>query len=127
MWWKSRPKRNPKPLWIRGEDAAARFLQRAGYRILERNVRLGRNEIDIIAQDGDTTVFVEVRTRATLDDVPPEDTIGPVKQAHLRQAARHYLLQHGREHYYRFDVVAILLPDGEEPTITHFPDAFPGV
>ncbi len=122
MWWQ----RKPKPLWIRGEDAAARFLKRAGYRILDRNVRLVRNEIDLIAQDGDTIVFVEVRTRATLDDVPPEDTIGPVKQAHLRQAARHYLMRHGREHYYRFDVVAIIMPERGKPVITHYPDAFPG-
>jgi len=122
MWW--RPRR--KPLWVRGEDAAARFLRRAGYRILERNVRLGRNEVDIIARDGDTTVFVEVRTRATEDDVPPEDSVGLVKQSHLRQAARHYLLQHGREHYYRFDVVAVLMPEGGKPAITHYPDAFSG-
>ena len=123
MWWF---RRRDLPLGPRGEEAAARFLRRAGFRILARNVRLGRNELDIVARDGDTTVFVEVRTRATADAVPPEDTIGPAKQAQLQKAARAWMARHGREHYYRFDVVAVLYEPGRRPEVTHFRDAFPG-
>lgn len=123
MWWR----RKPKTLGQRGEDAAARYLKRQGYRILERNRYLGRNEIDIIAEEGDTIAFVEVRTRNVLDGVPPEDSIGPVKQRHLRQAAQRYIDQHGDEsRYYRFDVVSVILPDTGKPTIILYRDAFGG-
>lgn len=122
-WWK----RDPKPLGRRGEDAAARFLKKQGYRILERNRYLGKNEIDIIAREGDTIAFVEVRTRKVLDGVPPIDTVGPRKQAHIRRAAERYIARHGDpETYYRFDVVSVILPDGGAPTITLYRDAFGG-
>lgn len=122
MWWRPR---QPRQFWQRGEDAAADFLRRRGLKILERNVRLGRNEVDIIARDGDTVVFVEVRTRMTEDAVRPEETVGPVKQKHLRAAARWYLARHQQaETYYRFDVVAIILPEAGKPEISYFPDAF---
>lgn len=123
MWWR----RKPKPLGQRGEDAAARFLKRQGYRILERNRYLGRNEIDIIAQEGDTIAFVEVRTRRVLDGVPPEDTVGPTKQRQLRKAARRYIDLHGDDSlYYRFDIVSVILPDEGAPTLTLFRNAFEG-
>lgn len=124
MWWRRKP---PKPLGQRGEDAAARYLKRQGYRILERNRYLGRNEIDIIAREGDTVAFVEVRTRATLDGVPPEDTVGPAKQRQIRRAAKRYIDQYGDESlYYRFDIVSVILPDGGKPEITLYRDAFEG-
>ena len=89
MWWR----REPKPLGRRGEDAAARYLKKQGYRILERNRFLGKYEIDIIAREGDTIAFVEVRTRKVLDDFPPEDSVGPRKQQHIRSAAQRYIDQ----------------------------------
>lgn len=119
-------KRKSKPLGQRGEDAAVRYLRRRGMKILDRNVRLGRNEIDIIAQDGDTTVFVEVRTRATADDVAPEDTIRETKKTHLRRAAQVYMTRHGIHHQYRFDVVGVILPERGKPEITYYDNAFPG-
>jgi len=116
-----------KPLGRQGEDIAARYLKRQGYRILERNRYLGRNEIDIIAQEGDTIAFVEVRTRSALDGVPPEDTVGPTKQRQIRRAAKRYIDQYGDESlYYRFDVVAVILPPGGAPVITLYRDAFGG-
>ncbi len=118
-------RRDSEPLWKQGENLAARHLKRAGYRILERNVRLGRFEVDIIARDGDTICFVEVRTRATGDPVPPEDTIRARKCSHLRAAARAYIALHpDPEAYYRFDVVGIVLPAGGRPEITLYKDAF---
>ena len=85
-----------KPLGQRGEDAAARYLKRQGYRILERNRVLGRNEIDIIALEGDTIAFVEVRTRKSKSGVLPEDTVGPAKQRQIRRAAKRYIDRYGR-------------------------------
>lgn len=123
MWWR----RKPKPLGQQGEDAAARYLKRQGYRILERNRYLGRNEIDIIAQEGDTIAFVEVRTRRVLDDVPPEDTVGPTKQQSLRKAAKRYIDLYGDDSlYYRFDIVSVILPEKGQPTLTLFRNAFEG-
>jgi putative endonuclease len=124
MWWRREPART---LGQRGEDAAARYLIRQGYRILERNRYLGRNEIDIIAQEGDTIAFVEVRTRAVLDEVPPEDSVGPTKQRQLRKAAQRYIALYGDDSlYYRFDIVAVILPEKGKPTITLYRDAFDG-
>lgn len=116
-----------KPLGQQGEDVAARYLRRQGYRILERNRYLGRNEIDIIAQEGDTIAFVEVRTRRVLDEVPPEDTVGPTKQRQIRKAAERYIYLYGDESlYYRFDVVGVILPERGKPEITLYRDAFGG-
>ena len=116
-----------KPLGRQGEDVAARYLKRQGYRILERNRYLGRNEIDIIAQEGDTVAFVEVRTRRVRDEVYPEDTVGPTKQRQIRRAAERYISQYGDENlYYRFDVVGVILPEDGEPEISLYRDAFGG-
>ena len=118
-------RRQPRAYWQKGEDLAARHLRKLGFKILDRNVRLGRNEVDIIARDGDTIVFVEVRTRQTADPVPPEDTVGPVKQRHLRAAAAWYISRNAEPGvYYRFDVVAIILPEQGKPIISYFPNAF---
>jgi len=121
MW----PFPDTRPLWRRGEAAAARHLWWKGFRIMERNARFGHNEVDIIALDGDTTVFVEVRTRASADPIPPEDSITYPKRRHLRAAARMYLSRHpDPERYFRFDVVGVILPEHGKATITHYPDAF---
>ncbi|MBI2425815.1 MAG: YraN family protein [Candidatus Hydrogenedentes bacterium] len=110
---------------LRGEDYAAAYLTQQGCRILERNVRLGRYELDIIAQEGDTIVFVEVRSRSVRDGFLPEDSVGPRKQLHLRRAAQHYLSRHQDRHtYYRFDVVAVILGENDAPEITLYRDAF---
>lgn len=123
MW----PLRRPKRLGAAGEDLAARALRRAGYTILERNARLGRFEIDIIAREGDTTAFVEVKTRRTDSVVAPEDCVGGVKRRHIRKAARLYISQHDEpEMYYRFDIVSIVAPESGKPTVTIHRDAFRG-
>lgn len=121
MWWKPKPRSTGQ----RGEDAAARYLRKHGYTILERNVRLGRNEVDIIARDGDTIAFVEVRSRTETDAIPPEDTVGPRKQQHLRTAAHIWLGQHQQAHLnYRFDVVGVILPERGRAQCTLYQDAF---
>ncbi len=122
MWWR---RRKPRTFWQRGEDLAVKRLRREGYAILDRNVRLGRFEIDIIAREGDTLIFAEVRSRSASDPVPPEDSIGAVKRRHLLTAARLYLARLGADTpYYRFDVVSVVIPDRGKPLVTLLRDAF---
>jgi putative endonuclease len=99
-----------KPLGARGEAMAARFLRAQGYRILDRNVQLGRYEIDIIAQEGDTVTFVEVKTREAVEAVRAEENVNREKQRRIIRAARQYISERDDpEMYYRFDIVAVVL------------------
>ena len=108
----------------RGENVAARFLRNRGFQIICRNYRCELGEIDIVARDGRTLVFVEVKTR-TYDDPAPEDQVNAAKQHQLTKAARHYLSRYGvRQPPARFDVVAVVWPDGRDPQIRHTPHAF---
>lgn len=118
-------RRKALPLGRLGENIAAKHLRRAGYRILERNARIGRYEIDIIAQNGDTIAFVEVKTRRDDSVVSPEDTVGPWKRQHIRRAARRYIADRDDPGmYYRFDVVSVLVREQGKPEVTVYEDAF---
>jgi len=101
----------------RGEDAACRFLRRQGYRILERNYRGPRYEVDVIAQEGEILAFVEVKTRKEGGEGEAAEAIGPRKRARIARAAEHYLLTHSeaRERYCRFDVVLVEAVPGRTP------------
>lgn len=93
----------------RGENAAARYLRRHGYRILARNFRAAGAEIDLIAMEGDTLVFVEVKTRLGTGAGTPQEAVGEHKQRRIRRAAELYAVRHHAvEQPMRFDVVAIL-------------------
>ena len=108
-----------------GEDLAARYLRKHGYEILDRNVRLGRYEIDIIARDGDTIAFVEVKTRKSDGYAAPEEKVTPEKRRHIRHAAHLYIAQPSApDTYYRYDVVSVLMPEKGKPAVTLFQDAF---
>jgi putative endonuclease len=91
-----------------GEDRAAKHLAKQGYRILDRNFRTPHGELDLIALDGDTVVFVEVKTRTSDSYGVPELAVDPRKQDRMIKAALGYLK---RKQLYqtacRFDVVAI--------------------
>ncbi len=119
-------RRGPTPLGAQGEKLAAKFLQREGYTVLARNVRLGRGEIDIVARDGDTIVFVEVKTlRAASANFRPEDHVNHAKERNLITAAQWYMTKHpDPQAYYRFDVVSVVLPEQGAPEITLYRDAF---
>lgn len=92
----------------RGERIAERHLKRRGYRILERNFRAAGAEIDLVAMDGETLVFVEVKTRRTARAGMPEEAVNQRKRRHLRRAAEIYALGHrAHDRAMRFDVVAI--------------------
>lgn len=118
------------PNWRRwrgqhGEQVAAEFLQRRGYRIQQQNYRCREGEIDIIAWDGPTLVFVEVKTKGQTMFGAPQAMVDRHKQQKLVQAAMVYV-QHQRVPHVdvRFDVVAITLLPGRAPEITHVPAAF---
>ncbi len=107
------------------EDAAARYLESRGYQIGQRNFATPYGEIDIIAVDGDTIVFVEVKARSTAIYGPPEDAVDERKQAKVHDMADIFLDRRhiGDDVPYRFDIVA-LIDKGGDWTIEHFEDAF---
>lgn len=107
----------------RGERAAARHLRKKGYKVITRGYRTRRGEIDLIARDGQTLVFIEVKTRK--GGVPAE-AVTIQKQRRLTKAALEFLHRFQLEGVpARFDVVAIVWPDlDRDPTIEHIINAF---
>ena len=98
----------------RGEAIAATYLERMGYVLLERNYRCLFGEIDIVARDGATICFVEVKSRRSARYGDPQLAVNAKKQEKMIRTARHYLAGRGLEDRpARFDVAAIRLsPDG---------------
>jgi putative endonuclease len=116
----------PGLLGRRGEQRAASFLAKRGMEVLARGVTNQFGEIDLVGLDGDTIVFVEVRTRRSLDAGHPAESVTPEKQARLTRAALAFLKQNRLlDHRSRFDVIAILWPDGaKSPQIEYYKNAF---
>lgn len=112
-----------QPLGKRGEMIALRFLKKKGYKILACNWRYGREEIDIIAQIPDRTIFVEVKTRQTNRYGYPEQAVTPKKQAAIARVATAYLYKHEITTEIRFDIIAITLQNNRKE-IYHIEDAF---
>jgi putative endonuclease len=109
-----------------GEELAVEELEARGYAILDRRYRTRCGEIDIVADDGGTLVFVEVKARADVEFGTAAEAVTPWKQRRLVRMARDYLTRHAvADRPCRFDVVAIML-DGPEPMIEVFRHAFDG-
>jgi putative endonuclease len=89
------------------EDAAAAWLQAQGYRIVERNHRNAAGELDLVAEDGDTLCFVEVKARTETRFGPALAAVGPRKRRRVGRAAALYLALAGVEPPCRFDVLAM--------------------
>lgn len=109
----------------RGEDLAHRYLRSCGYMVVARNYRPagGEAEADIVARQGDTLVFIEVKSRASADYGSPDRAIGVEKQKNIIRAARAYTTRAGIDwSYVRFDSISIVFSD--PPCITHHKDAF---
>ena len=117
-----------KILGRRGEELAARFLEQKGYRLVAANftVPVGRNrrgaqvftEIDVIAYNGETLCFIEVKTRSSDEFASPESAVNLRKQRQIIRAARVYRQFFGvREMPFRYDVVAIVMPQNRAPKI----------
>jgi putative endonuclease len=96
------------PLGPRGERAAEKYLRRSGYRIVARNFRAAGAEIDIVAMEGETLVFVEVKTRRSRDAGAPEEAVDERKQNQIRRAAEIFATRYRADDVtMRFDIVAI--------------------
>lgn len=107
----------------KGEDLAADHLKNAGFKILFRNWKWGKNEIDIIAENKEYIVFVEVKTRADNYQMHPVTAITNEKQKSIIYAADGYLQKFKINKESRFDVI-IILKKGESYQIDHIEDAF---
>lgn len=110
-----------------GEDIAVDFLRRKGYILLDRNWRSGHKEIDIVARQGDTVVFVEVKARANVLYGNPEDAVTRRKMHLLVLAADAYLRSNMLDNEVRFDVITVT-GSVQKPYIRHYEQAFrPGI
>lgn len=107
----------------KGEDEAVAFLMKKGYKILERNYRFKKAEIDIIARKDELLVAVEVKTRSTPDFGNPQDFVKPKKIKLLVMAFDHYITQNELDVDARFDIVAII-KNKSGMRIEHLEDAF---
>lgn len=109
-----------------GEDAAAQALAARGYRVLVRNLRLGRGEIDLVCEHGGDVVFVEVKARRGAGFGTPAEAVTPRKQRALVGLAARYLARTGRaDRTCRFDVVEVWLTAGDRVArVDVLPDAF---
>lgn len=111
----------------KGEDLAVAHLQQQQYEILHRNWTYGRKEIDIVARQGDTLVFVEVKTRSSQFFGMPEDAVNPRKTDFLQQAASQYMNQNSLQpNAIRFDIIAVTIDATAAglQEIVHLEDAF---
>ncbi len=109
-----------------GERLVAERLEANGFQILGRNVRVGRLELDIIAERDGLVVFVEVRTRRSGNLVHPAETIDREKRARIRRAAIGWLAgRSARPRAIRFDVAAVIAPGaGHPPRLSYYANAF---
>ena len=105
-----------------GEQVAADYLSSRGYTILGKNLRTGYGEIDLLARQADSLVFVEVKTRSSSSLGLPEISITPKKFAHILAAAQSFLQDHPQlDLAWRIDVIAVQgHPSGQSPEIAHF-------
>jgi putative endonuclease len=107
----------------RGEDAAARYLAGQRVRILHRNWRIKAGEIDLVAKDGRTLVFVEVKARNSREVAEPFEAVNYWKQVRLRRLAEAYIAFEKPDFdSCRFDVVSVFA--GNPPSLLHISDAF---
>jgi putative endonuclease len=106
-----------------GEEIAAKFLRSKGFKILAQNWRFGKNEIDIVAEEGDYLVVVEVKTRKSSDFGEPETFVTKQKQRFLIRAANAYVNWKNVEKETRFDIIGITLTQNQAH-VKHIRDAF---
>jgi putative endonuclease len=110
-------------LGIKGEEIAVKFLKKIGYQIISRNYKTPIGEIDIIAKDGDTVVFVEVKTRESITYGRPFESVNRFKKKKINNVALLYLKKFRETPPARFDVVSICFVNGK-PHCELIKDAF---
>lgn len=108
-----------------GEQAAEHFLHGLGFKTLARRFNTPAGELDLVMRDGQTIVFVEVKTQKDTAWLDPQERVDSHKQTRLVRAAKWYVVRHRLEDRpLRFDVLAVVLAPGAGPRCTHFADAF---
>jgi putative endonuclease len=113
------------PIGPQGEELAADYLNRFGYKIIERNYRRRFGEIDIIAKEEETIVFVEVKTRRSTRFGTPFEAVDLRKQRQLSRVALDYLTRHDLlERPARFDIIAVLMEHEQKPRFEVIKNAF---
>ena len=109
----------------RGENAAAKFLEQKGYRIVERNYTRPGGEIDLIARKGELVVFAEVKLRRDVSHGMPMEAVGKGKQRRIIQTAKLYAAEHDLfDCPMRFDVVEVVVDSRNRLWVRHIPGAF---
>jgi putative endonuclease len=117
--WLARRRKTRLGPW--GEWVALRYLQHLGWDIVARNWTGGRGELDLIAYDGTTLVFAEVKTRRTPSALPPEYGVGEEKKDQIERLAYRFIYRHELdEPPLRFDLIAIETPDRRSFEIRHY-------
>lgn len=107
----------------KGEDHAADHLREKGYKILHRNWKSGKRELDIVAENKDFIVFVEVKTRSKDFYVHPADTVNREKRKSMIYAAEGYIKIYNIDKESRFDIITVI-SDGKSVEVDHIEDAF---
>lgn len=106
------------------EDLAADYLQRNGYRILVRNFRFQKAEVDIIAQKDELIVIVEVKARSTDAFMLPQEAVTKTKIKSIVSAANHYMEEFDKQNEVRFDIISVLPDEHKNLIINHITNAF---
>lgn len=106
------------------EDMTADYLQKNGYKILARNFRFQKAEIDIIAEKDELIIIVEVKARSTDFFILPQEAVTKTKIRSIVQAANHYLEEFNKQNEVRFDIISVLPDENENLIIDHISDAF---
>lgn len=108
-----------------GERAAKKFLQQQGLKFLTANFDSGRGETDLIFRDGDCLVFAEVKTRSSENWSRPAAAVNAARRKRLSKCALDYLRKLNNPRIkFRFDIVEVLLTDGEVREVRHLPNTF---
>ncbi|MDP3353298.1 MAG: YraN family protein [Flavobacteriaceae bacterium] len=107
----------------KGEDLAAEYLLKNGYKIIERNWRFRKAEVDLIAQKENILAVIEVKTRTSLDFGNPQDFVNPKKIKLMVSAINEYVISKNLDVSVRFDIIGIL-QNGNETKLEHLEDAF---
>ena len=106
-------------LGFRGEERAARYLKRRGYKIIERNFRCPFGEVDIIAEKGDVVAFIEVKTRSNDNFGAPNEAVNGGRMRRYKNSARYYFTDRSMDCVVRFDIIEVT-----KEGINHIENAF---
>ncbi|AZA47865.1 YraN family protein [Chryseobacterium carnipullorum] len=106
------------------EDLAAEYLQKNGYKVVKRNFRFQKAEIDIIAEKENLIIIVEVKARSTDAFILPQEAVTKAKIRSVVSAANHYLEEFNRNNEVRFDIISVLPDERKNLIIEHITDAF---